>query len=430
MKVALVAQNFPPEFRGGVERVVEVTAIALRAIGHEVLVICGSEQPSGSALHEERREGFTVLRLTRPPRPLARLDLTDVHVGVTFERLLREHGIELVHLHHWWNLSDDLARRAARLGLPVVASLHDHFTGCPRFFRLREPHEPCDILPNAEICGPCAGGGMGLESVAGRAIPIRQASFAAELDACGRILAPSRTHAEAALRPFPELGDRLEVVPLGAHGVRAVDHAPEPGAPFTILHFGHLSRLKGLAVLLEAVRRVRESGRAVRLLLLGSCLEDDLDLSEAEHVSEYDRDRLMREAARSDCAVFPSLALESYGLVVDEALALGLPVIVSDRGALAERIGTRGVVVAGDDVAALAQEIEAAVDDPSRVAGWRAGTAPGTLDAAAHARELTRIYETVEPVPRPESEIEDHLARRLTFTQNNLLDALGALLGR
>jgi len=92
-------------------------------------------------------------------------------------------------------------------------------------------------------------------------------------------------------------------------------------------------------------------------------------------------------------AVFPSRCEESYGLVVDEALARGVPVVVSDRGALPERVGEAGVVARAGDVAALSEALGALRADPDRLRELRAripSRFPTIHDAAARYTGLYR----------------------------------------
>jgi glycosyltransferase involved in cell wall biosynthesis len=67
-------------------------------------------------------------------------------------------------------------------------------------------------------------------------------------------------------------------------------------------------------------------------------------------------------------AVMPSLCHEGFGLPVAEAMACGLPVIVSRSGALPDLVedGRSGLVVERGDVDGLARAIETLLDDPDR----------------------------------------------------------------
>lgn len=77
--------------------------------------------------------------------------------------------------------------------------------------------------------------------------------------------------------------------------------------------------------------------------------------------------------AESTVAVVPSL-YEGFGLPAVEAMACGIPLIVSDGGALPEVAGEGGVVVPAGDAEALATAMSALLDDPvaSEALGQRA----------------------------------------------------------
>ena len=105
--------------------------------------------------------------------------------------------------------------------------------------------------------------------------------------------------------------------------------------------------------------------------------------------------------ARLDLAVFPSRAEETFGLVVAEARALGLPVITSDRGALPESLGAAGIAVPAADPRALAAALRRAADEPATLEAWRAAARGDLLDPAAHAERLAGLYAEALADPAP-----------------------------
>jgi glycosyltransferase involved in cell wall biosynthesis len=92
-------------------------------------------------------------------------------------------------------------------------------------------------------------------------------------------------------------------------------------------------------------------------------------------------------------AVFPSKCQETYGLVVDEALAHGVPVVCSDAGALAERRGRGGVVVT--PLAGLSAALAELVGSPARLAALRAAIPAALPTIAASAARHLAIYRSL-----------------------------------
>ncbi len=404
-RILHVLHNYPPEFLGGVERYVVTTAAAQAARGDEPVVVAGSERgyPEPTVL-EEIHDGIPVFRLVRGPLWRSPLDPAAPELVPLYEGLLDRLRPELVHVHHWWNLGVDLVRRAARRGIPTVVTLHDFFSTCALFFRMPDGRTPCREPEGPEACTPCVAGRFQLDpgEIAFRT-SLRTADFRAEIRAAGEVLVPSASHAEK-LRGFLGVDRPMTVLELGSRPLPSAA-APPAHVPVTrlrLLHFGNLSRLKGVELLLHAVREADPSGERIDLVLAGEFVEQDLDPKPARHVGNYDAARLAALAAETDLAVFPSLAMESYGLVVDEALRLGLPVVVSDRGALAERLHGRGTAVPVDSSGPLAALLRSVLATPALLEGWRRAPLPPLLDPAGHAERLAGVYGRVPargPVP-------------------------------
>jgi glycosyltransferase involved in cell wall biosynthesis len=130
---------------------------------------------------------------------------------------------------------------------------------------------------------------------------------------------------------------------------------------------------KGLQVLLRAAASLRQEGRELNLVLIGKPraggateqLVSQLNLNaHIRWVSGVEHATIVELYAESTVAVVPSL-YEGFGLPAVEAMACGIPLIVSDGGALPEVAGEGGVVVPAGDPDALAAAIKALLDDPA-----------------------------------------------------------------
>ena len=178
--------------------------------------------------------------------------------------------------------------------------------------------------------------------------------------------------------------------------------------PLTVLHFGNRTPIKGA---LDLVRGLRDEPN-VRLILAGRELEpgfDELLRSEAgslqlELHGSYDARELRRLARGCDLAAFPSRAFESYGLVVEEALALGLPTWVSDRGALPEVLhraahfgSLPGGVVRAESPSAWRTVVRELVADPEKLQDAAARVPARLKTAADTTRDLLEIFSTLTP---------------------------------
>lgn len=123
----------------------------------------------------------------------------------------------------------------------------------------------------------------------------------------------------------------------------------EPSGPLRVGFLGRLTRDKGVHVLARAMQHVVEtSHHEVRLVLAGENrfgdADDDREICAAlaplgDHVERWgwvERERFFDEV---DLAVFPSVWDEPFGLVVAEAMASGVPFVISDAGALPDVAG-------------------------------------------------------------------------------------------
>jgi glycosyltransferase involved in cell wall biosynthesis len=182
---------------------------------------------------------------------------------------------------------------------------------------------------------------------------------------------------------------------------------PPPGGP--ILFLGTIEPRKNVPGLVRAYAELlRGTPDAPTLVLAGRApaagspmrldLEPSLDgrVQQPGYVSDDERQRLY---ATASMLVLPSFE-EGFGFPVLEAMALGLPVIVSNRGSLPELVGDAGLVVDPDDSSTLAHAMHRVLTDAAtrrrmREAGirrarhytWRASAA---RVAAAYREAVSR----------------------------------------
>ena len=167
-----------------------------------------------------------------------------------------------------------------------------------------------------------------------------------------------------AMQPF--VGERSVAVTPNLVSDEFVTNSRLPAARTgtTYICVCNLIRKKGIAVLLRAFAKLASIDPAVRLRVVGDGpernalqrLRDELGLaSHVEFLGAQPRSAIPRLLAAADFFVHPSF-VETFSIVLIEALAAGLPVVATRCGGPVEivnRIG--GVLVDVDDVGALAR---------------------------------------------------------------------------
>ncbi|MDB5650237.1 MAG: glycosyl transferase group 1, partial [Hyphomicrobiales bacterium] len=174
-----------------------------------------------------------------------------------------------------------------------------------------------------------------------------------------------------------------------------------------VLAVGRLVPAKGFLNLLRAFARLEEPN--ARLVILGSGPQREELLAEISRLGLEQRVNLpghMNEPwsffKQARCLVSAS-HMESFGLVLVEAMAHGLPVVSTDCGATAEVLesGRFGSLVPVGDEARLTAAIQKALSDPGDPAPRRAHATTFSTAAALdeYQRLIDRITEGTSPLP-------------------------------
>jgi starch synthase len=144
---------------------------------------------------------------------------------------------------------------------------------------------------------------------------------------------------------------------------------PSPAAPFTIAFIGWLELRKGFPYLVEAFRETAVPG--ARLLLHGGTgilHHHDLvrELGGGRDIQVV-HGPVEETLAAASIVALPSVS-DGYGMAALEAMACGIPVIVSDRCGVAEDVleSGAGLIVPARSTAALREAMETLHGDPDR----------------------------------------------------------------
>lgn len=359
MRIALITDTFTPQVNG-VARTLDQLVRHLVDMGHEVALVAPSHDPipeRGLALH---------LPISGVPFPLyPELLLTRVPSRSETEALERFQP-DVVHcatesVLGWWGRG-----WARRRGCPLVTSFHTDFARYTAEYGL------------------------------GFLMPVAWELLRRFHAPAIRTLVPSHPTLNLLRRRgfHPRLTRWSRGVDTGRfapeHRDQALRGQLAPDAEVVLLYVGRLAPEKRLPVLLEAFEEVRQKAtvRVALVLVGGGPMADSLGgEGSAEptppgvHLAGYlEAEDLARAYASADLFAFPS-DTETFGNVVLEAMASGLPVVAVRRGGVLDSVqdGETGLLATPGDARSFAGQLLRLVEDAAlRIRMGQAGRTEAT----------------------------------------------------
>jgi phosphatidyl-myo-inositol alpha-mannosyltransferase len=216
-------------------------------------------------------------------------------------------------------------------------------------------------------------------------------------------------------------GGEYRVIPNGVD-IDAPPLHPKPRSDeLRLLFVGRPEERKGLPVLVQAFEGLAGVVPA-RLTVIGADPDDvrryvaDPDSeSRIDALGRVDGEELWRHLHEADVLCAPSLAGESFGMVLTEAFAAGTPVIASAIAGYSDVVtdGTDGVLVPPADPQRLAEELQRIYLEPARreAMGRAARETASQYAWPRVAEQVEEVYEQVKDMPEPATSAT-RLARR------------------
>lgn len=326
--------------------------------------------------------------------------LTFVHsheAVANISRLIRAEQPDILHCHNIYHqLTPSIITAAARLGVPVVLTLHDLKTVCPVYTQMRDDR----------LCNECAVKGVeavikhrcGEYSLGKRLLLWGEARYhnaKGSYDRVSKVIAPSRFVQNAVSSRFG--AEKLVCIP---NGIDLSLIRGTPGEGRSVLYFGRLSLEKGVESLLKAHA---EDGGSWPLVVAGTgpsfeCFR--ATYPSAEFTGHLAGDALRARIRDAAVVVAPSECQENCPLSIIEAMAHAKPMVASRIGGIPElvRHGGTGFLFQPKDRRDMSERIRTLLADADmrRRFGRAARAAVErqyTLDG--HGRALLALYGTL-----------------------------------
>jgi glycosyltransferase involved in cell wall biosynthesis len=349
LRVLVVHNRYRSALPSGEDGVVDQELALLADAGHDV---------SSFERRSDDIAGMPVLQramvpLRVPWNAAVRTELTD--------RLRRE-GPDVVHVHNTFPLISPAVVTACRdAGVPLVATLHNYMLACA----------PGSLFRDGRICTDC----VGASPWPGVRHGCYRQSSLATVPMVANLLVNRRRWWSGVTRFFCISTAQRDILrQAGLPQQRVIvkhNFVPDPGRLRTgpgehLLYVGRLSDEKGIPLLMSAWERLAATGGVgVPLVVAGAGpLQDTVarwaeDRADVHYLGRRSRSECSGLMRRAVAVVTPSNWLEAFGLVVVEAMAVGVPPVVAGHGGLTELVqdGVTGLVHRPGDEASLVEAL-------------------------------------------------------------------------
>jgi glycosyltransferase involved in cell wall biosynthesis len=418
VRILHIVHQYSPDYVGGTELYTQNIARQQTKMGHKTAVLCPapySPSPNQDPLQPAVEEGVRVYRIPVGPRSRTTVFLNSFghkRVEAAFTAVIAQEKPDIIHIQHLMGLPLSIAAQLKQFA-PYLITLHDYWYVCANGQLItNNDSQTCDGPdPAFHNCGTCALARVGLNALAPLAplvAPImrrRNERLLPILQQAGRVIAP--THFVRQI--YQAQGIPIDNMTVVRHGIdipsaeiaslrQQIPYQPQ--RPLRVGYVGSIAWQKGVHLLITAVNQLPPD--ALHLTLFGS-LTDFPDYAAslqqmathpgihfAGRVARHD---LWRKLADIDLLVLPTLWYEASPLTIDEAFALGIPLVAAHIGAMGEKIrdGIDGRLFPPGQADALRDILADFVDNPDQLTALHQAIQP-VRTTEIHLQEIDAIY--------------------------------------
>ena len=345
MRILIVTHGFPPKEVTGTE---QHSYILTRELSkrHEIHVFTRDKGTHYSE-YEENIKGIHVNRIETPigwsSRPLFENTYIDDRVALSFSKFIEDIKPQVIHVQHCVGLGMSIIEVAIQRNIPVLLFLHDFYFMCHRLHLLKPDGQICHSPKNENYCIDCistAYPSLTVDEI--RRLGKERYGYVDNLlSKIDYIVAPSQFVKKKFQSTYLGISNII-VSPLGMDLSFKNSFNKKYDEKFRFGYIGGIYRHKGIELLINAFKSLNKKNIELRIHGDG----DPVYINELEEISDenvrffgaYTYDKLAKVLSEIDVLALPSLCHESYSFTIREALAVGIPVIVSDIEAQSEAI--------------------------------------------------------------------------------------------
>ncbi|WP_298961618.1 glycosyltransferase family 4 protein [uncultured Roseibium sp.] len=378
MRILVFAHNHPDLHPGGTETVALELAKAYRKAGHQSLFVGATNH-----LHRDPHPGTSFQAISDSGDELLmwaghfdRFNMSQIDLQAfvpDMRTLLDNFQPDVVHIHHLLLFGVELPvlLRRALPDVRIVMTLHDYYAICANDgVLMKSPDEACAALGSGGLCR-C------LPDAKPNDLRLRERFIKTHLAAVDEFVAPSAFLRDVYVR-WGLPAEKIRIISNGRPETTPVASRAATNEPKSVFgYFGNLTPWKGIEVLLQAARLLKDKDLDFELRVHGGAPFQDKDFVKridalfeetapnVQRLGAYRPDEVASLMEPVDWVVVPSVWWENAPLVIAEAQQHGRPVITSGVGGMAEAVkdSIDGLHVRKNDPVSLAITMAMAAGD-------------------------------------------------------------------
>ncbi|NTE05565.1 glycosyltransferase family 4 protein [Agrobacterium tumefaciens] len=370
----IIVVNDFANINGGAAKVATDTAIGLSENHCNVYYFCGTGSIDPTLLNNQIRGN---IHLGQQEVFNSKNKLSALIRGLWNHKAYREmksllKGFDntktIIHVHGWTKvLSISPIVASLRAGFKVVITLHDFFIYCPNggFYNYKK-HSLCSLKP---LSGRCLASNCDSRNYSIKIYRVIRSAiqrFSLKFYKKRLNFISISELSDSLLRPYTKKFASVDYVenPIDIFRVPKVDVSKNNLA----VYIGRISNEKGAVYLCEAIQKL--GNPPVTFVGLGNMMPElKLQFPELNFVGWQNKEQIKELLMKARFLVFPSVCYETYGLVVQEAAAFGVPAIVSNSTAACEFVehGVDGLIFKSKDINDLSEKLNKMYSDDDYV---------------------------------------------------------------